>query len=318
VINPKRVKHAQPDAILRPAEVPLSTFGGNRPVERSGSGIPAHPHVNSHQHSSGTLQLSPELRAVLQEAEKLTKPFQAVIACMPNEASHFQQHVLVLALDKSQYTLISAFAKHKAAHPAQVSGCLLVPNWTSAWFNPCLKGMAVLREYPAGHVAPFPTKLVYCPPDSLSLSVVHNGAVQTSMLFKGQVSGQPGRIALDTQATHCFISRIFVQQLGLHTSPGAQVDVTLGTGSHARVYGSCSVKFRIGPLIDSTHCYVIDLAPEFDLILGDKYLRARDAVINYKVPQCIVHKGLRKFSLKPTPLERVKSAEQPPLLSALQ
>ena len=306
---------------VNPVVVPESTNHGvdasSIPARGLVTGGAVRPHDSSPLQHSNQLNMSPELHAVKREAECLTKPFQAVIACMPRVASAFQQHVLILALDKAQFNLISAFAREKAMHPAQVSGCLLVPNWVSAWFNPCLKGMAVLKEYPAGHVAPFPTKLVYCPPDQVALGAVSGGEVQTSMVFRGQIAGYPGRIAIDSQASHSFISHQRVRQMGLHTVPGAQVEVTLGTGSHARVYGSCSVKFRVGPLVDSTVCYVIDMAPEFDLILGDKYLRARDAILSYKVPQCVIHKGLRKYSLKPAPLE-VEPAEQPPLLTALQ
>jgi hypothetical protein len=73
------------------------------------------------------------------------------------------KHSFIVALDKQHFNLISAFEKQHKLHPAEVSACLVVPDLSSAWFNPCLKGTQCLRQYPAGALAPIPTKVVYFP-----------------------------------------------------------------------------------------------------------------------------------------------------------
>ena len=313
----KRVRWADQSSGADPA----STAAGpaDRPAHRA-SAVDAPSDTDTPSHSR--TQLSPELQDVVSTAESLTQPFDQIVVCMPTCPTAFDgKHSLVCALDKQQFPLISAFARHKGRHPAQVSGCLLVPDWTTAWFNPCLKGMAVLKQYPAGQLAAFPVKLVHSPTDGVSFGSLAAGGASTRMTFRGQVAGFPCRIAADSQASQPFVSRTLAQQAGLHNMPGASGTdgVTLGTGAHAKIHGTCSLKFRIGPLVDSVQCYVIDMAPEYDLILGDKYLQAREAVLSYKAHQFVVHKGSRKYTLQAwtAPAPDTDSVETP-VLSALQ
>ena len=107
---------------------------------------------------SCTASLSPQLQTVLNTAGQLTKPFDQVFACMPyNRSAFIGKHSFVVALDKQQFNLISAFTRLHGNHPAETSGCLVVPDWSTAWFNPLLKGMQLLQQYPAGSLAAFPT-----------------------------------------------------------------------------------------------------------------------------------------------------------------
>ena len=113
--------------------------------------------------------------------------------------------------------------------------------------------MQLLQQYPAGSLAAFPTKLMYCPAATVQLSSLAAGLHKTCMLFAGQIAGFPARVAVDSQASHCFISSALVARAGIHMSP-VNFQITLGDAYAAQVKGQCSDKFRMGQLNDSTAC----------------------------------------------------------------
>jgi DNA topoisomerase VI subunit B len=63
------------------------------------------------------------------------------------------------------------------------------------------------------------------------------------------------------------------------------------------------------------------MPPEYELILGDSYLKSRKAILSYAHCKLTMHKGNRKISLpayQQIPMPDDTESDQPILLSALQ
>ena len=88
-----------PGSRVNPVVVPESTIHGVDAISLPASGLVTGgavlPHYSSPLQHSNELNMSPELHGVKREAECLTRPFQAVIACMPRVASAFQSAACV-------------------------------------------------------------------------------------------------------------------------------------------------------------------------------------------------------------------------------
>jgi hypothetical protein len=173
-----------------------------------------------------------------------------------------------------QYTVAAKSA------PWTTSACMLVPHWPKAKFNHALKGRPVLREYAAGVLAKYPTKLVFAPPIVVTMNSSMFGADRLTMTFDGKLAGVGAKIAADSQASHNFVSDIWVNRAGVHVLPQAS-QVTLASGETAQILGNCSLRMQIGPLHDVVECYVLKMASHHDLIIGEAYLKSRQATLNY-------------------------------------
>jgi hypothetical protein len=168
--------------------------------------------------------MPPALQAAIADAESLTgQQIHHHMVCMPKSVKEYHgQNLFIHCFRQAAISLDSGIQQGSlSGSEPMFSGCLLVPDWPTAWFNPCLKDMQLLKQYPAKSVAPFPTKLLYCP--SLSQlrirSLFSDDAGRLTMSFKGQITHVPARICADTQASHSFISKEFVQRAGLHMTP---------------------------------------------------------------------------------------------------
>jgi hypothetical protein len=110
------------------------------------------------------------------------------------------------------------------------------------------------------------------------------------MTFSGKLAGYPVCVAADnSQASHCFISEQWVQRAGVHVTPLAGQVTLASSGDVAHVIGMCSLRMQIGSLHDVVECFALKMSTRHDLILGDAYLKARQAVLCYATSMMIVH-----------------------------
>lgn len=123
------------------------------------------------------------------------------------------------------------------------------------------------------------------------------------MTFQGRVRKWQARILVDSGASRCFIHSKFAQAVGL-TCRTAQRSVILADGSKVPAKAECDVPVRIDGHRCIVTAYVIDLATEFDLILGDTWLSAHDAVLSYRHRLCHVRQGKGYISLVPASVRR--------------
>jgi hypothetical protein len=247
----------------------------------------------------------------------------------------------------------------KVQSPQSTGGCFLVPRWPHAppaW-GTLLQGMQRLASFPAGYPLfemiskdatrvpmrgiPWPVD-VYCDtPYELHrvAGAVKDGEGPLTMTFKGTVNGVPGVIAMDTQASHCFVSSAFVQEHGICRTPIHRM-VQLADGSQAQLHAKCTLYLRMPAKKTGTHyvhkldCLEVDMGPGFDVILGDDWLQKEKVALRFDTKECVLHRaGMQLVPLcrsrtprattSPADAGAVHAAhshshEELPLLSALQ
>lgn len=238
------------------------------------------------------------ITAAVAYAEQQTQPFACTVADVESCRELAGQHTMLVALGDGS-TVASMLRQYSVAAksaPLSTSACLLVPHWPHAKCNHHLKGMVVLRQFPAGVLAKYPSKLLYAPPCVATASSSAFGAGQLTMSFAGKLAGLSAKIAADSQASHNFVSEQWVDRAGVHVIPQAG-QATLASGETARVLGVCSLRMQIGALHDVVECLVLKMASHHDLILGEAYLQSRHALLCYATATMTVTKGSRKISV---------------------
>ncbi|KAJ9524664.1 hypothetical protein QJQ45_024262 [Haematococcus lacustris] len=119
------------------------------------------------------------------------------------------------------------------------------------------------------------------------------------MTFDAVVSNNPVTLLIDSGATHCFVSKTLTARLNLRARDDKQ-PVVLADGSHGETQGICSIKFKLQGVIKTCSCFVIDMPLNYDIILGDEFLLAHKAVIDYGARTCTIAGPYnRRVVLKP-------------------
>ncbi len=239
------------------------------------------------------------IAAAIAHAQQQTSAFAHVIADVESCKEIAGQHTMIIAVGSGSTVdnLVRQYRKAADSAPLSTSACLLVPQWPKAKFNHHLKGMPVLSEYPAGTHAKYPTKLVYAPPVVVSAHASSiGGSSQLVMTLNGKVAGSSASIAVDSQASHNFLSEQWIQRTGVHVTPLAG-EVTMASGEATQIVGTCSVRMVIGPWHDVVECFVIKMASRHDMLLGEAYLKTRNAVLSYSDRTICFTKGMRKTTL---------------------
>ena len=134
------------------------------------------------------------------------------------------------------------------------------------------------------------------------------------MHLRAKVQGADCVMAVDTQATHCFISEDFVEKVGIPTRK-AHIKVELANDSATTVTKVCDVHFHLKTIGGATlsgysTALVMPLSPEapHQLLLGQDWQRRYEAVLNcatggieVKHPHTRVRMKLRCMAAPPTP-----------------
>ena len=131
------------------------------------------------------------------------------------------------------------------------------------------------------------------------------------LLFPARIAAQPGTLLMDTGAGANFVSEQFCQRVGVRTVfAGKSTPVTLADGSEITTDRQCLVSFTLNDISFQAQCHVVPLPATIQLILGNAWLRAHQAVINYQTSKATLHRRSRTyhFAFSNTP----SSAPQPP------
>ena len=102
----------------------------------------------------------------------------------------------------------------------------------------------------------------------------------SSLIFKSELAGKKSRTHVDTGATHSFVAAHFVERAGLAVTPAART-VALADGQTVQVKGICRSRLRIGNITDVHMFYVLDLDSAYDVLLGQDWLRKKEAVLDF-------------------------------------
>jgi transposase InsO family protein len=205
------------------------------------------------------------------------------------------EHVWMNLLDTKASKYMEKYMELKQKHPTTVSGCFLVPYKPEAeWFK-YFTHMQVLKEYNTGTSLfftmdngkrtylpgiPGPFRVYYDPQDP-AIGVANT---KPKFLLNGRIFTAPGRILVDNGANTQYTGLQTVQRMGanliqLKEQPKA---VQVGDGRYANVVGACRVPVQIGAYKGFVTALVLDqFSSEFDLVLGESWLKAYKAQLNY-------------------------------------
>ncbi len=102
------------------------------------------------------------------------------------------------------------------------------------------------------------------------------------MIFNTEIAGKQARVLLDTGASQCFISKDFCESVKLQSvaAPTPQQVKTAG-GAEILTQTLCQVSFQLQGMGVLVSPLVVPLPEDFTVILGDDWLKDREAVLNY-------------------------------------
>lgn len=225
---------------------------------------------------------------------------------------------------------LSRYRVLKDSHPQTISGCFLMPSKSVARLTPLLQGMVLLHTFPKGTTLfqgprPDGTRAVL-PPCPFSVSVYWDRPVSSDssqghsilsaaartrsldMLFCGRVAGShanvlvtPASILIDSGATAPFISPECAKRLQLvirrtDVKPGS-ARVRLADGSSIPIHGTCYATLTIGAFRSRIELIVAPLSSQFDVILGNTWLKQHEAILNYGDGSVTLVRGTRQYTI---------------------
>ena len=117
------------------------------------------------------------------------------------------------------------------------------------------------------------------------------------MSFRCIASGTPASLLVGTGASDAYVSIAFVQRCGFYVQP-SQATITLADGTVTHVTGTCTVWLRLGQYSDLIRFHVADLSCDWDLILGQSWLKPHCAVIDYSSDTITFWKAQQQYKLE--------------------
>ena len=215
-------------------------------------------------------------------------PFQD-LATLRNE------HVWASLTADTAAAVMARYLELKAASPTSASGCFLVPYRPDCeWFDH-FSHMQLLKEYSEGTSVffvtdgkhrrylpgiPGPYRVYYDPPDpSIGAS-----ASKPKFLLPGRIFSGPGKIFIDSGANTQYIGADTCRAMDatIRELDDQPRTVQVGDGHEAEVIGTCRVPVQIGAYKGCVTALVLEkFSKDFDLVLGESWLKAYKAQLNY-------------------------------------
>jgi Reverse transcriptase (RNA-dependent DNA polymerase)/RNase H-like domain found in reverse transcriptase/Integrase zinc binding domain/Chromo (CHRromatin Organisation MOdifier) domain/Retroviral aspartyl protease len=104
---------------------------------------------------------------------------------------------------------------------------------------------------------------------------------ELTFLFDSKVAGLTSTCLWDSGAIKNFISIDFVRRNGLHIGEQSSAAIILADGSEIHSPGVVRTKLKLQTLCHNVTFVVTQLAPGFDIILGDEWSRQHGAIADY-------------------------------------
>ena len=202
---------------------------------------------------------------------------------------------------------LQSYAAAKEHDPSNTSMCILVPIMRKAGWWKQVRRMRRIRIYPQGAEilisaldkrtriqVPYRSAVFYDPPSrpaTLGAAAGQQPGMQHHMSFTTEIAGKPARVLLDTGASQCFINKAFCEKADLKSvaAPTPQ-KVQIAGGTDILTNSLCQVSFHLQGMGVTVSPLVVELPEDFTVILGDDWLRARSAVLDYSKEICTLKK----------------------------
>ena len=102
------------------------------------------------------------------------------------------------------------------------------------------------------------------------------------MSFDTEISGKKANVLLDVGASHSFISKVFCKDADLKSvTASTPQQVRTAGGTEIMAHTLCQVSFQLQGMGITLSPLIVPLPDEFTVILGDDWLRSKEAVLNY-------------------------------------
>ena len=205
------------------------------------------------------------------------------------------EHVWMNLCSEQVSPYLSKYLDLKKLYPTTVSGCFLVPYRPDCeWFQ-SFSHMQLLKEYPTGASLfytqdgskrtylrgnPGVMRIYYDPPDP-SIGAGHS---KPKFLLRGKIFSSNAKILIDNGANTQYIGADTCKKMGGTVTQLAEQprSVQVGDGRFAEVIGACRVPVTVGAYKGFVTALVLDkFSAEFDLVLGESWLKAYKAQLNY-------------------------------------
>jgi hypothetical protein len=226
-------------------------------------------------------------------------------------------HVFLNAPFEQLQEFLQHYREQKARYPSEISGCFVVPNWKTASFQSLLKGMSVVKQYSKGTRlfwavdattgkrelmpgTPWGVTVWYDPPRMTrqavraKLRLVRRVCFEDevpevcldlepdcSMVTTGHLAGHKCQIMFDSGATSSFVSKKLAMRLGLQLQSAA-VEVIAFDGRALQSDGVVSARLRVQGLHERVSLRVVEMEDSYDVILGNNWLNAHLAKLDYE------------------------------------
>ena len=127
------------------------------------------------------------------------------------------------------------------------------------------------------------------------------------MTFEAEIVGKKTNVLLDTGASQSFMSKEFCQKADLNSvaAPTPEQVRTAG-GTDIMTQTLCQVSFQLQAMGITASPLIVPLPDDFAVILGDDWLREKEAILKYQDHTCSLKKNergkrhiLRKAKEKP-------------------
>ena len=143
---------------------------------------------------------------------------------------------------------------------------------------------------------PYRAAVFYDPPSAPAAMGTAGSTEQTQhhMVINTEIAGKQARVLLDTGASQSFISKDFCESADMKSvvAPTPQQVKTAG-GAKILARTLCQVSFQLQGMSVTVSALIVPLPEEFTVILGDDWLRSKEAVLNYTNQTCILKKNER-------------------------
>lgn len=240
--------------------------------------------------------------------------------------------------------ILTAYAKFKLQH-GESSACFILPKRTAEWNARVIhmKQIAVMPVNEIGTALDQAAMQSFAQQQSEAQSqsnlmhslllmsstkrweLRYDSASQNAHLLTSKwtatIAGLPGAILLDSGAQENFLSQQFVEDHHLHVTPMQQGgSIQLGNGSVAGITGKVTLNLSIRHYHTKVCMYVTKLSPGIDVVLGEPFMRASSAHIEYSpdgLAAIKVWKGIKRYTLEPKVVQTSKPQDGP-LLTAMQ
>ena len=205
---------------------------------------------------------------------------------------------------------LQSYAAAKQYDPSNTSMCILVPVWRKTVWWKQLRKLKRIRIYPKGAEKmisefdqhrriqlPYRSAVFYDTPSApVVLGSISNqqAGIQHHMTFEAEITGKKVNVLLDTGASQSFISKEFCQKADMKSvaAPTPQQVRTAG-GTDIMTQTLCQVSFQLQGMGITVSPLVVPLPDDFAVILGDDWLREKEAILNYQDQTCSLKKNER-------------------------